>query len=206
VRRKKAAAAYARFADSWKNADPELQPRVQAARARIAQLLPDRGDWDISGAKEAAMGAKVGVNKLSVVQRSDGGVVAVVPDVCKVPAPPAPFVPIAYPSTAPPLPTGMTVKTKPSNTAAVGSKISRSLGDEAGTQKGIASSNQGIAMMNELQTMGFTKAGATLLVQGLPVELEKDQMLLYSILTRNAKQANVTASTTSTPVKRKGIP
>ena len=152
------------------------------------------------------MGVTVGVNKSSVVHKGGGGVVAVVPDVCKVPAPPAPFVPVAYPSTAPPLPTGMTVKTKPSNTVAVGSKISRATGDEAGTSKGIASSNHGIAMMNELQTMGFTRGGATLLVQGLPVELEKDQMLLYSILTRNAKQANVTASTTSTPVKRKGMP
>ena len=36
--RTRAAAHYAKFVELWRNADPELQPRVQAARQRLAQL------------------------------------------------------------------------------------------------------------------------------------------------------------------------
>jgi tetratricopeptide (TPR) repeat protein len=35
----KAADAYARFADAWRNADPELQPRVRAALSRAERLV-----------------------------------------------------------------------------------------------------------------------------------------------------------------------
>ena len=34
----KAAGHYAAFVDLWKNADPELQPQVAAARRRLARL------------------------------------------------------------------------------------------------------------------------------------------------------------------------
>ena len=34
---------YGRFIDLWKNADPELQPRVASARARMAQLNRAKG-------------------------------------------------------------------------------------------------------------------------------------------------------------------
>jgi tetratricopeptide (TPR) repeat protein len=34
---------YARFADLWENADPELQPRVRAARTRINRLTEEQG-------------------------------------------------------------------------------------------------------------------------------------------------------------------
>jgi TolB-like protein len=37
-----AAAVLARFADLWANADPELQPLVEAARAALMRLSPDR--------------------------------------------------------------------------------------------------------------------------------------------------------------------
>lgn len=40
--RAKAAAHYAKFVALWRNADPELQPRVQAARQRVAQLMAAR--------------------------------------------------------------------------------------------------------------------------------------------------------------------
>ena len=33
---------YGRFVDLWKDADPELQPRVTEARRAMAELLPDR--------------------------------------------------------------------------------------------------------------------------------------------------------------------
>jgi eukaryotic-like serine/threonine-protein kinase len=41
--RAKALDYYGRFVDLWKNADPELQPRVAEARRAIAELVPDRG-------------------------------------------------------------------------------------------------------------------------------------------------------------------
>jgi tetratricopeptide (TPR) repeat protein len=39
----KAAEHYARFVDLWKDADPELQPRVEAAQRRIDLLFAERG-------------------------------------------------------------------------------------------------------------------------------------------------------------------
>ena len=36
----KAAEHYQKFIDLWKNADPEFQPRVKAARERLAKLTP----------------------------------------------------------------------------------------------------------------------------------------------------------------------
>jgi tetratricopeptide (TPR) repeat protein len=32
---------YGRFADLWENADPDLQPRVEAARRAVERLVPD---------------------------------------------------------------------------------------------------------------------------------------------------------------------
>jgi tetratricopeptide (TPR) repeat protein len=39
----KAALWYARFVDLWGDADPELQPRVEAARARLEEIVRERG-------------------------------------------------------------------------------------------------------------------------------------------------------------------
>ena len=38
-----AALYYARFVELWENADPELQPRVEIARARLQEILRERG-------------------------------------------------------------------------------------------------------------------------------------------------------------------
>ena len=46
------------------------------------------------------MPSSVGVNFLSVVHKSSNGTTIAFPDVCKTPAPPAPFVPIPYPNIA----------------------------------------------------------------------------------------------------------
>ena len=46
------------------------------------------------------MGVTVGVNSRTVVHKDSGGVSIAFPDVCKTPAPPAPFVPIPYPNVA----------------------------------------------------------------------------------------------------------
>jgi tetratricopeptide (TPR) repeat protein len=35
---------YGRFVDLWKNADPELQPRVAEAKKAMAELMPDKGE------------------------------------------------------------------------------------------------------------------------------------------------------------------
>jgi hypothetical protein len=40
--REKAAHYYAKFVDLWKDADPELQPRVAEAKARLARLGGER--------------------------------------------------------------------------------------------------------------------------------------------------------------------
>jgi tetratricopeptide (TPR) repeat protein len=39
----KAALHYARFVELWEDADPDLQPRVAAARARLEAILKERG-------------------------------------------------------------------------------------------------------------------------------------------------------------------
>jgi hypothetical protein len=38
-----AATYYARFVELWREADPELQPRVQAAQTRLEEILAERG-------------------------------------------------------------------------------------------------------------------------------------------------------------------
>ncbi len=38
-----AANYYARFVELWSEADPDLQPRVQAAQARLEQIVTERG-------------------------------------------------------------------------------------------------------------------------------------------------------------------
>jgi predicted Zn-dependent protease len=39
----KAVAAYAEFIEGWSNADPEVQPMVDAARARLEEIVRERG-------------------------------------------------------------------------------------------------------------------------------------------------------------------
>jgi hypothetical protein len=34
---------YARFTELWADADPELQPRVEAAHARLEEIVRERG-------------------------------------------------------------------------------------------------------------------------------------------------------------------
>ena len=39
----KAAEYYARFVELWRDADPELQPRVRAAQGRLDEITAERG-------------------------------------------------------------------------------------------------------------------------------------------------------------------
>lgn len=88
------------------------------------------------------MGVTVGVNFLSVVHASSNGVTIAFPDVCKTPAPPAPFVPIPYPNIAKSSDTAQgaaTVKCDGNPTCVKDSNFMMSTGDEAGSLLGVAS-------------------------------------------------------------------
>jgi len=88
------------------------------------------------------MPVTVGVNMLSVVHKGSNGVTIAFPDVCKTPAPPAPFVPIPYPNVAKSSDTAKgasTVKCDGNPTCVADSNFMMSTGDEAGTLLGVAS-------------------------------------------------------------------
>jgi Toxin PAAR-like domain len=88
------------------------------------------------------MPVTVGVNKLSVVHKGSNGITTAFPDVCKTPAPPAPFVPIPYPNIAKSSDTdkgASTVKCDGNPTCVSDSNFMMSTGDEAGSLLGVAS-------------------------------------------------------------------
>ena len=85
------------------------------------------------------MPATVGVNFLSVVHMASNGTTIAFPDVCKTPAPPAPFIPIPYPNIAMSSDTasGTTkVKVDGNPVCTKDSNFKMSTGDEAGTAGG----------------------------------------------------------------------
>lgn len=89
------------------------------------------------------MGVTVGVNFLSVVHKNSSGITIAFPDVCKTPAPPAPFVPIPYPNIAKSSDTAQGASTVQCDGQPVCVKDSNfmvSNGDEAGSLLGVASS------------------------------------------------------------------
>ena len=88
------------------------------------------------------MGVTVGVNGLSVVHKSSGGVSAAFPDVCKTPMPPAGPVPIPYPNIAQSSDTdkgSKNVKIDGNPVCLQDSNFKQSTGNEAGSAGGIAS-------------------------------------------------------------------
>lgn len=85
------------------------------------------------------MPVTVGVNFLSVVHAASNGVSIAFPDVCKTPAPPAPFVPIPYPNIAMSKDTASgskKVKVDGNPVCTKDSNFSMSTGDEAGSAGG----------------------------------------------------------------------
>ena len=75
--------------------------------------------------------------------QGSGGMSIVFPDVCKTPAPPAPFVPIPYPNTGRSSDTSegtTTVEADGNSVMVKGAKYRMSAGDEAGTLGGMLSS------------------------------------------------------------------
>ncbi len=88
------------------------------------------------------MPVTVGVNFLSVVHKSSNGVTIAFPDVCLTPAPPAPPIPNPNPNNAMSSDTAKgtkKVKCDGESTCVKDSNFSRSMGDEAGVNKGVAS-------------------------------------------------------------------
>ena len=89
------------------------------------------------------MPVTVAANQMSVVHKGSNGISVAFPDVCKTPAPPAPFVPIPYPnvSKSSDLSNGSgTVKADGQSIALKDSTFLISSGNEAGSLLGIASS------------------------------------------------------------------
>jgi hypothetical protein len=85
------------------------------------------------------MPVTVGVNMLSIVNADSNGVTIAFPDVCKTPAPPAPFVPIPYPNIAKSSDTAKgtsKVKADGKPICVKDSNFSMSTGDEGGTAGG----------------------------------------------------------------------
>ena len=96
------------------------------------------------------MPATVSVNFRTVVHKASNGMSMAFPDVCKTPAPPAPFVPIPYPNIAMSADTASgssQVKCDGNPVCIEGSNFSKSSGDEAGSAGGgmISSCIQGKA-------------------------------------------------------------
>jgi hypothetical protein len=88
------------------------------------------------------MAVTVGVNTMSVVHASSNGMGIAFPDVCKTPAPPAPFVPIPYPNIAMSSDTASgskKVKCDGQSVCLSDSNFSMSTGDEAGSIGGMLS-------------------------------------------------------------------
>jgi hypothetical protein len=84
------------------------------------------------------------------------------PDVCKVPAPPAPFVPVPFPNVGQVQTASKTsskVKICGKETLTKGSEIGRSSGDEAGTLKGMVS-------MTNMDKVQYRNASSKVKAQG----------------------------------------
>jgi hypothetical protein len=91
------------------------------------------------------MPVTVGVNSRTVVHAGSNGITIAFPDVCLTPAPPAPPIPIPYPNIAMSSDTAdgaKSVKADGNPICHKSSNFSRSSGDEAGVNKGVASGKQ----------------------------------------------------------------
>lgn len=119
----------------------------------------------------------VGVNFLSVVHKKSLGVTTAFPDVCKTPAPPAPFIPVPYPNIAMSSDTmqgAKKVKAKGCPICVITSNFKMSTGDEAGTLLGMVS--QKIKGKAEFVMSSFdTKAEGKGVARALDIMLHNDK-------------------------------
>ncbi len=87
------------------------------------------------------------------------------PDVCKVPAPPAPPIPTPFPNTCQVMQASKTskkVKITNKETVTLKSEVPKSMGDEAGTLKGVVSSTN-------MDKVIYKKGSSKVKVEGQPV-------------------------------------
>ncbi len=124
-----------------------------------------------------------------------GGQCFALPDVCLTPAPPAPPVPVPYPNT------GMVNQAKKTSTkvkfagkevVTKKSEMSRSMGDEAGLNKGVMSG------MN-MSKVSYKKGSAKVKIQG------QDCVHLTSMTGHNGSNANMPAGVQVAPSQTKVI-
>jgi len=124
-----------------------------------------------------------------------GGQCFALPDVCLTPAPPAPPVPVPYPNT------GMVNQAKKTSTkvkfagkevVTKKSEMSRSMGDEAGLNKGVMSG------MN-MGKVGYKKGSSKVKIQG------QDCIHLTSMTGHNGSNANMPAGAQVAPSQTKVI-
>ena len=111
-----------------------------------------------------------------------GGNCFAMPDVCITPAAPSP-IPIPYPNTGmlnQSKKTAKKVKMKGKETVTTKSEISRSMGDEAGTNKGVMSGTN-------MDKVKFLKGSSTVKVEGQPC------VHLTSMTSHNGASANMPA-------------
>lgn len=124
-----------------------------------------------------------------------GGQCFAMPDVCLTPAPPAPPVPVPYPNT------GMVNQAKKTSTkvkfagkevVTKKSEMSRSMGDEAGLNKGVMSG------MN-MSKVSYKKGSSKVKIQG------QDCVHLTSMTGHNGSNANMPAGVQVAPSQTKVI-
>jgi len=124
-----------------------------------------------------------------------GGQCFAMPDVCLTPAPPAPPVPVPYPNT------GMVNQAKKTSTkvkfagkevVTKKSEMSRSMGDEAGVNKGVMSG------MN-MSKVSYKKGSSKVKIQG------QDCVHLTSMTGHNGSNANMPAGIQVAPSQTKVI-
>ena len=124
-----------------------------------------------------------------------GGQCFALPDVCLTPAPPAPPVPVPYPNT------GMVNQAKKTSTkvkfagkevVTKKSEMSRSMGDEAGLNKGVMSG------MN-MGKVGYKKGSSKVKIQG------QDCIHLTSMTGHNGSNANMPIGAQVAPSQTKVI-
>ena len=124
-----------------------------------------------------------------------GGQCFAMPDVCLTPAPPAPPVPVPYPNT------GMVNQAKKTSTkvkfagkevVTKKSEMSRSMGDEAGLNKGVMSG------MN-MSKVSYKKGSSKVKIQG------QDCVHLTSMTGHNGSNANMPAGAQIAPSQTKVI-
>lgn len=122
-----------------------------------------------------------------------GGQCFAMPDVCLTPAPPAPPVPIPYPNTGmvnQAKKTATKVKFSGKEVVTKKSEISRSMGDEAGVNKGVVSG------MN-MGKVAYKKGSSKVKIQGQPCAH------LTSMTGHNGSNANMPAGAQVAPSQTK---